>query len=431
MWRRFGRTVAVAQASLPASSGSLEGCVTPSVAGWPTAALLISLALIPSAAAAESVRMTDGREVTGRIVVLNATQATVQRQDGPQAVPLTEIARITLADAPAANPLAGKGQPVVWTDDGGCLAVRDVTVRNGRLRAVTDVIGPVDLPLDRVARVLRPSASETPGQLEQALRQLGPVGGQEDTLVVRAPDGKWVPMNGVLVSLAQGQVAFSYEGTETTMKDDAIAILVLAGTRRTDARPATGGQVTGVDGSRLVFKTILFDDRGIALEGASLGALRLRREGVAEIRFWREGTAFLSDLTPTEVRQTPFFDDEFPWQKDRSVSGLPLVLNGATYEKGLGLHAQCRMAFDLRGEFRRLSAVAGIDDELRAGRATLTILADGKPVVDRLLLDRTKAPEKVDLDLRGVRTLTILVGFAEGTFGNGARVNLCDAVLTK
>jgi hypothetical protein len=89
------------------------------------------------------------------------------------------------------------------------------------------------------------------------------------------------------------------------------------------------------------------------------------------------------------------------------------------------------MVFDLRGEFRRLSAVAGIDDEVRVGRAVLSILGDGKPLADRLLLDRARSPENLDLDLRGVTKLVITVDFAEGTFGSGARVTLGDTTLAK
>lgn len=400
-------------------------------AAWAMAAVVGALGPVRSALPAESVHTAQSREITGKLVALDAAGAVVQREDGRHVVPSADIVRITLAGATGGSPMARKGQHVVCAKDGSFLAARNVTVRDGKCQALTDMAGQVSLPLERVARILRPSSNETPSRLERELRQLGALGGKEDALVVRTPAGEWVVIKGILASLAQGQVSFTYEGAEASMKDDTIAAIVLVGADQTGAPPQTGGQLTGADGSRIAFKSLRLDAGQFVVDSAWLGALRLGRGGVSEIRFRREDRAFLSDLTPASASETPFFDDVFAWQKDRSVSGHALSLNGVTYEKGLGLHARCRLVFDLRGEYRRFSAIAGIDDELRCGRAVLSIIADGKPLVDRLLLDRTQPARKLDLDLRGLRALTILVDFAEGTFGSGARVNLCDPALTK
>lgn len=390
-----------------------------------------ALAAVGGALAAETVHTMQGREVTGKLVALDAAGAVVQREDGRHVVPSADIVRITLADTTGGSPMARKGQHVVCARDGSFLAARNVTVHDGKCQALTDLAGQVSLPLERLARILRPSSSETPSGLERRLRQLGGLGGREDALVVRTPAGEWVAIRGILGSLAQGRAIFTYEGAEASMKDDTIAAVVLAGPGLAGAPPQTGGQVTGAGGSRIAFRTLRLDAGRFVVDGASLGVLRLGRQSVSEIRFRREDRVFLSDLTPASVSETPFFDDVFTWQRDRSVSGHALSLNGAAYEKGLGLHARCRLVFNLQGAYRRFSGVAGIDDELRSGRAVLSVVGDGKVLVDRLLLDRTRPARKLDLDLRGLRALTILVDFAKDSFGSGARVNLCDAALTK
>jgi hypothetical protein len=237
-------------------------------------------------------------------------------------------------------------------------------------------------------------------------------------------------MSGILNSLAKGEVSFTYEATDTSMKDDSVAIILLAVPKKA-AAPVGGGLVTTSDGSRIPVNSVACDTATVTIESVALGSVRLSRAAVAEIQFQVQQRSFLSELAPAEVRQTPFFDDDISWQKDRSGSGRSLSLGGVTYEKGLSLPARCRMVFDLRGEFRRLSAVAGIDDEVRVGRAVLSILGDGKPLADRLLLDRARSPENLDLDLRGVTKLVITVDFAEGTFGSGARVTLGDTTLAK
>jgi hypothetical protein len=382
-------------------------------------------------AAGQALRTTDGRRIDGNLVALDAAQAVLEGKTGRQPVPLAQVADITLAAQAGADLMETKGRHVLWTRDGSFLAVRDPVVRDGKLDAVTDLAGSISVPLECVARILRPAAGETPAGLERELRELGPPKGREDLLVVRPPGGKCVGMAGLLSSLGGGQIAFTYEGAETTMKDDSVVAIVLAAVKPPDTAPASAGHVIGADGSRIAFTSIRADGEGIVVEGPSLGKLRLRRQAVAQVAFRQGDATFLSDLAPAEVAQTPFFDDELGWQKDKSVSGQRLSIDGTAHEKGLGLHAHCRLTFDLQGQYRRLTAVAGIDGDLRSGRAVLSILADGKGLIDRVVLDRTKPAHRLDLPLRGVGKLAVIVDFAEGGFGSGARVNLCDAALTR
>jgi hypothetical protein len=60
-----------------------------------------------------------------------------------------------------------------------------------------------------------------------------------------------------------------------------------------------------------------------------------------------------------------------------------------------------------------------------------SIEADGKALLLPVRLDVGKTPQQVRVDVNGVGKLTILVDFVEGTFGSGARVDLCDAALAK
>ena len=391
------------------------------------AAILVALAA--HVAAGQSLRTTDGRRIEGTLIALTAATASVEAKEGRQDIPLAQVDAISLAAEAHPGPADRKGQHLLRTADGGLLPVRDVAVHGGTLEAASGIAGRLAVPLERITRLLRPGPAETPAQLESELRPFASPAKKEDTLVVRAPGGKWAAMSGFLNSLGAGKVSFTYEGAETTMKDDPVAAVFLAGAKTAEG-PAPAGLVIGTDGSRIPFRTIRLDAKGFVVEGVALGGLRLGVGAVAEVRFRQEAAIYLSDLVPAEAAETPFFDDESPWQRDRSAAGRRLRIAEATYEKGLGLHARCRLVYELGGRYARLTAVAGIDGDLRSGRALLTITADGKPLVEGLLVDRTRPPHRVDLDLRGVRRLEAVVDFAEGTFGSGARVNLCDAVLT-
>jgi hypothetical protein len=55
-----------------------------------------------------------------------------------------------------------------------------------------------------------------------------------------------------------------------------------------------------------------------------------------------------------------------PAQKDKSLDGNPLKSAGVDYSKGLGSHASSEIVYDLLPEYKRFTAIAGIDDEVKS-----------------------------------------------------------------
>lgn len=84
-------------------------------------------------------------------------------------------------------------------------------------------------------------------------------------------------------------------------------------------------------------------------------------------------TLHLSDLKPAVPR--------IGWGKpgfDRSVEGKPLTLEGKTYAKGLGLHANAVIICPIPPGVRRFVAIAGLDDEKKSDpRASVTFQVHG------------------------------------------------------
>lgn len=385
---------------------------------------------IGTPARADSILTTDGGERAGTLMTLDSTNAVVRTSKGLETVPLRDVTTIRLGDA-GADAMARKGQHVLRAADGSALAVREVTVSNGVLRALSASAGAVSLPLDAVSVLFRPGESDTARGLERERERLRPAPDRADVLVMRGETGKYAPVRAILDRLDADKVVFTYDRVESSMGTDALVMVIPASPERPPAPAASLGQLTCADGSRVAFGSVAMEPDRIAVANALLGRLAFPRAAVAEIRFRGEQVVYLSDLQPAEGVETPFFDDSFPWQKNRSLSGGPLRLGGVTYEKGLSLHARCRMTFALDGKFRRFLCKAGIDDEVRAGAAVLTISADGRTLADRVALARNRSAETLALDLAGARELVILADFAEGTLGSGGRVNLCDPLLNR
>ena len=384
---------------------------------------------------AETVRTLDGREIAGTLVAVGDREVTVRTAAGAEKVERTAVRSIAFAAEPP-DLMAAPGRHVLVTQDSSRVAVEGVTIQAGRLQAATGFGPKVELPLEQVVRLLRPRADQKPADLERERQRLGLARSPQDTLVVALAAGPWTPVTGILLALEDGKVRFNYEGTDSVMDAPAVVIIEMARTGDAAApEPARArepaGRLTTRDGSRLSFTALAIAGGSARVQSASLGALRIETARLAEVRFsGGERLVYLSSLDPAGVRQTPFFDEAFPWQRDRAVGGGPIRLGGVAYEKGLGLHARCELLYHLGGAYRWLTATVGIDDAVRMGAAELSILADSKPLL-RLRLDRAAPPRPIRLDVQGAAGLTILVDFVENTFGAGACVSLGDAALTK
>lgn len=142
--------------------------------------------------------------------------------------------------------------------------------------------------------------------------------------------------------------------------------------------------------------------------------------------------AFISDL--------PFFGDTAngwgPIEKDRSNGengdgdGSRIILNGVTYDKGLGVHAYSEASYFLGGNVATFSADIGVDDEVsNRGSIVFQVWADREKIYDSGLMTGDSATKQVNVNVIGKNVLKLVV--TDG--GNGAASdhgNWADARIT-
>lgn len=128
----------------------------------------------------------------------------------------------------------------------------------------------------------------------------------------------------------------------------------------------------------------------------------------------------LGDLTPIETT----FGFEPP-KVDRAWAGGPIRLAGVPYQRGIGMHAWCRLSFAVPDRAVAFRSLVGIDDSARpCDRALVmvSVLTDDDAVLyESDLIGLSTPPIQVAVGVRGRRRLTLLVN--EG--GNGRD---CDHV---
>jgi hypothetical protein len=121
--------------------------------------------------------------------------------------------------------------------------------------------------------------------------------------------------------------------------------------------------------------------------------------------------AYLSELAPVHARH----DWRNAWRevgRDRSIGGHPLSAAGKVYLKGLGTHSGSDVLYETAGAFNRFSAQVALDDEVKPPRpveAVFEVWGDGKRLWKSEAVKSGQAPVPVDVDVTGVRLLTLKV----------------------
>ncbi|MBI6874578.1 NPCBM/NEW2 domain-containing protein [Clostridium aciditolerans] len=105
-----------------------------------------------------------------------------------------------------------------------------------------------------------------------------------------------------------------------------------------------------------------------------------------------------------------------PVEKDMSNGGSAsgdgkiITINGTTYEKGLGTHAESAISYYIGGKFSKFIADVGIDDEVgNNGSVAFQVWADDKKIYDSEVLYGSSPVKHVDVDINGAKILKLVV----------------------
>ncbi len=106
-----------------------------------------------------------------------------------------------------------------------------------------------------------------------------------------------------------------------------------------------------------------------------------------------------------------------------SVGGQPLSIAGQKFTHGVGTHATAANRLLLNRGTERFTASVGVDDAAgESGSVVFQVIADGKRVFSSGTMKRGQKPKAVTVDLRGVRTMQLLVTDA----GDGTTDDFAD-----
>jgi hypothetical protein len=184
--------------------------------------------------------------------------------------------------------------------------------------------------------------------------------------------------------------------------------------------------VLAVDGSSLRGDILSLKDGILVLKDLYGQERKVARSALASIHFKNGRVVYLSDLAPKAVDENANYirdavkrpsDLDYPFQRDRSAKGGPLVLGGVEHRKGLGVRAHSSLTYALDGAFKRFQAVVGLDAAgASLGAVVAEVFVDGKSAARHDFV-RVDAPKEIDLDVAGARELRLVVTWHERGHG--------------
>jgi len=398
-------------------------------ATWLTALLLGAA----GAHAAQRVETIDATVLSGQVISIDDKALILRGGGKDQSVPRGRLVSVSLDKTQQIDHKVAQG--LVVTHRGDALGLKGLQLDNGRLVFSNALLGRTQIALSDAKALFLPGKAETARDIRRRCETMKIAAVSHDILVV-AKDNKLLPVQGVLKRIAaprgssQAKVFFRWQETDRTISLSNVRAIVLA--KAAPAETPIAGTLIGRDGTRVAFSALTLTDRACKVQTVTAGARTISRNAIAGIRFVTVGADDLSSMRPTVVKEYGFFDRTFPHRLNLSAGGGPLRLNGREYATGLGLHSFCELTYALDGKYARLVTVAGIDDAVRpAGNAELSFLGDGRPLGKATALTGKDRPAVLRVDVTGVKTLTIRVGFGSDGLDVADHVDLAAARLIK
>ena len=117
-------------------------------------------------------------------------------------------------------------------------------------------------------------------------------------------------------------------------------------------------------------------------------------------------------------------------RRDRTLSGKALVLANQSFPKGLAIHSRTTLVYRLTAPHKSFQAVAGIDPQMGDnGHVELVVRGDDKELFRQAISGKDE-PITMNVDITGVRRLSILVDFGQ-QLDIADHLHLCNARITK
>lgn len=407
---------------------------------------VVTACLLAIAPAEVTVSPLQGTAVRGTLVELSEKGVAVQSASGPVQWGANAVHTVRFGSAGSAVRIPASSVIVELIDDSVINAMGFVSVTGTASMELAEGARRT-VPADTIRTVRFHKQDDS---MRKQWNELNVVTTGGDILVMRksnqpTADKKesliWVldQVEGIVHEVKPDKVVFEYDGNRVDVpraKVEGVHFRQRSGVQLPD--PACS--VKGVSGDIWNVRSMQLRDGKLQLVTVAGAQGEIPISRLAEIDFSAANLVYLSDLEFESMDWRPYFRSAatpgslakwFEPKRDRGSDGLPLVLQGQSYDKGLALHSRTQLSYRLTKPYRRFHATVGIEDRHRAtGNLRLVITGDDRALVDRTITG-VDEPFDIDLEVEGVRRIKILVDFGDDRSDAGDLLYVCNARLTK
>lgn len=411
----------------------------------------VALAVALGALSADvTIRPLAGQAVTGQLVELTVQHVVVRTKDGPQTLPAADLMFVELSGERVSTPTGA------WIDlvDGSRLAAESYTVAAGK--AVVVLVGglQIEVPTRWIDAVrFRQQDADLAEQWQGILAaqrtsdlivvrktssRAAEEGGESKTVNETALD----ELDGTLLDVAADNVQFDFGGERIAVKREKIeGLLYFHAVRRELPTPLC--RLIDAGGSHWSLKSVELKGSLLSISTVAGVVAEVPLSSLTRLDFSVGNITDLAELDPDTgdadpavslqpAAMTAKFGKMFKLSRLPPLGAEGFRIAGQRYDGGLSLHSPATLVYRVPEGFRKLHAVAGVDDSIVApGNFVLLILGDGKELIRHEFSgSESRGPVAIDLDLTGIRRISIVLDPADGQ-DIGDQLNLCEARLTK
>jgi len=383
--------------------------------------LLACLALGTATAIAQespstiSVQTTEGQSLTGELIALDGQVLELVNQESNQTLAFDQIESVSFPDAVESQ------QPSVLRcqlADGSSFNAQAESDPD-KLRQWDEFIPSFTAPSDAIV-----------AEKNEALQAI----------------------EGIVGDVGDDGFDFQMGGRQVTVKAEKLTGVIFY--RADRELPETLCEIRLNDDSNIAAAQISMVEESINVVTGTGDLIALPIDIIASIDLSAGRAIYLSDLLPTTNDWKPLVASPTHLESlsklnqsiaNESFAGQPLSLRTIpsdgldflattqTYSKGFAISAGGRLAFNLNGQFQRLTALTGFDPEMDAlaGKVKIEIQVDQKIAMSAVLDNRQLIePFPVDVDLTNAKRLVIRVNYHDGR-SVGDRIHFVDARLSR
>jgi hypothetical protein len=407
-------------------------------------AFVLLAPLVQMAASGAELKTLKGESFKGDLVSVSDKEIVFAKSGGEKVtIPVSQVLKLDLAPLGKINPDAQYSD--VELTDGTLLHCSAVLVKGKNVEMTLLLTGQkVTVPMTGVSSILIQAHNDA--FRKDWNERLGKKRRRDVLVLFKKADSSINGLEGTLgEGVADGKgIQFALPGKDAVdvpFQSEKVDIHGLIFQHQPDPNmPPTNLKLLDTGRNIIMAASVQSGPNGLVVTTPSGAKLEYALAQVAMLDYSHDKVVYLSDMQPARppVHNVSAFE-EFKGVRhlflDTSVEGRPLRLKGETYPKGIAAHAYTEIEYDLKGDYREFSAIAGLNDLDLEGRGTvyLVIETDGEKRLELSFSyeDRAKRVQPIRLNIKDVQRLRIIIRSGDEVIDVGHRLDLAEAKVSK